>query len=108
MYSRDAFVKEFEELLAKIPKDISFRQLQFDYRQVAFLMAQKLLERYPEILVGKEPSPDQPMAFLTGTGGQSTPVLPVQPVQAGGASGGPNIGPYPHELCHIVCTLINS
>lgn len=109
MYSRDAFVKEFEELLTKIPKEISFRQLQFDYRQVAFLMGLKLMERYPEIIVGKEPCPDQPMAFrMSGTGGQPTPGLPVHPVQEGGGSGGPNIGPYPHELCRMVCTLINS
>jgi hypothetical protein len=63
MFSRDAFVEEFERLLANIPTNTSFRQLQFDYRQVAFLMGQKILERFPEILVGNEPRRDEPAAF---------------------------------------------
>jgi hypothetical protein len=101
MYSRDAFVEEFERLLANIPKDTSFRQLQFNYRQVAFLMGQKILERFPEILVGKEPCRDEPMAFqMLGAGGRPPP----GPLPAGG----PTIGPYPHELCHYVCVLLNS
>ena len=106
MFSRDAFVEEFERLLANIPKDTSFRQLQFDYRQVAFLMGQKILERFPEILVGNEPRRDEPAAFqISGTGGRPPP---FNPIHAGGGSGGPTIGPYPHELCHYVCVLLNS
>jgi len=105
MYSRDAFVEEFEKLLAKIPKDISFRQLQFDYRQVAFSMGQEILERFPEVLVGKEPCRDEPMSFqIAGPGGRP-PIVPANPA---GGTGGPTIGPYPHELCHYVCVLINA
>jgi hypothetical protein len=108
MYSRDAFVEEFAKLLAKIPKDTSFRQLQFDYRQVAFSMGQEILARFPEIIVGKEPCKDEPMAFrmaAPGPGGGRSPIVPANPA---GGTGGPTIGPYPHELCHYVCWIINS
>jgi hypothetical protein len=51
----DTFVQEFERLLERIPNDISFRQLQYDYRQVGFLMGMKVLEKFPEVLVGPPP-----------------------------------------------------
>jgi hypothetical protein len=106
MYSRDAFFEEFEKLLAEIPKDTSFRQLQFDYRQVAFSMGQEILTRFPEILVGKEPCTDEPMAFqMAAPGGGRPPIVPAHPA---GGGGGPTSGPYPHELCHYVCTILNS
>jgi hypothetical protein len=98
MSTSDPFVQEFERLLEKIPANITFRQLQFTYRQVAFLMGMKILEKFPEVLTGPPPS----RAEMSGPAPGAVPAPGPQP------SGGPGIGPYPHELCKIVCTLLGS
>jgi hypothetical protein len=105
MSTSDPFVQEFERLLEKIPADISFRQLRFAYRQVAFLMGMKILEKFPEVLIGPPPSPhgDAPRAERSG-GSAPGPA----PDPGAVAAGGPTIGPYPHELCRIVCTLMGT
>ena len=102
MSTSEIFIEEFERLLERIPKDISFRQLQYDYRQVAFLMGMKVLERFPEVLVGRSPSQlkNEP-APGPGIGGH--PVTPIQ-----GAGPGQGLGPYPHELCTFTCVILSS
>ena len=92
MTTSDAFVQEFELLLGKIPQNISLQQLQYDYRQVAVLMGTKLLQKFPEILVGPQPSP-QP---------EGDPIVGFAP------AGGPVIGPHPHQICAFVCIMLGS
>jgi hypothetical protein len=98
MSTSDPFVQEFEKLLKKIPANITFRQLQFTYRQVAFLMGMTILEKFPEVLTGPPPSRTEM------SGGPTPGAAPG----AGPQPGGPGLGPYPHELCTIVCTLLGS
>jgi hypothetical protein len=96
MSTSDPFVQEFERLLEKIPANTTFRQLQFTYRQVAFLMGMKILEKFPEVLTGPPPT----RAEMSG--GPAPGAAPGPGPQPAG------LGPYPHELCKIVCTLLGS
>jgi hypothetical protein len=111
MATSDTFVQEFKRLLEKIPKDISLQQLQYDYRQVALLMGMKVLDQFPEVLIGPPPSPygDAPSAAMSGGGQAPRPAPPRGPAPHLGESpaGGPWIGPIPHELCRLVCTLMS-
>jgi hypothetical protein len=107
MSSSDIFVNEFERLLERIPKDTSFRQLQYNYRQFAFLMGMKILQNFPEVLIGPAPPPpgDEPSGAENLAGGN----IPIRnPPRGGGNAGGPTIGPYPHELCKIVCAILDT
>lgn len=106
MYKRTVFVEEFARLLETLPRDYSFRELQFDYRVVVFLMGQKILERFPEVLVGPEPCGEELYAYEEGGAGNR--LQPIKPAPGHGGAGGPTIGPYPHWLCQYVCNLINS
>jgi hypothetical protein len=128
----DTFVQEFERLLEKIPKDMSFRQLQYDYRQVAFLMGMKVLEKFPEVLVGPPPQ-SLPPPWWTVVPPQQRQQQPQQqqsqqpqqqqsqqPQQQQGQqqqqqqgqgytiAGGPVIGPHPHQICTFVCIILTS
>lgn len=123
----DTFVQEFERLLERIPKDISFRQLQYDYRQVGFLMGMKVLEKFPEVLVGPPPQ-SLPPPWWTVVPPQQRQ-QPQQQQQQGlqqqsqqqqgqgqgqgqvlgyAPAGGPGLGPYPHGLCPFICTIVSS
>jgi hypothetical protein len=124
----DTFVQEFERLLERIPKEISFRQLQYDYRQVAFLMGMKVLEKFPEVLVGPPPQslpppswtvvPPQPRQQQQGQqqqppqqqqqGQQQQQQGQQQQGQVYSPAGGSGLGPYPHAICSFVCTIVSS
>jgi hypothetical protein len=80
MYTRSAFVKDFEELLEKYSSDSSFVELQFALRQVSSLTALRILSKYPEALLGSPPS---------------------------GQAGGPHMGPGPYPSCAIVCAVLD-
>src|SRR5882757_7829413 len=131
----DTFVHEFEKLLEKIPKDISFRQLQYDYRQVGFLMGMRVLEMFPEVLVGPPPQslpppwwtvPPQQRQQQQQQGQQQQgqqqqgqqqqgqqrqsqqPQQQQQQSQQPLSGPGQGIGPYPHSICSFVCTIMSS
>jgi hypothetical protein len=105
MSTTDPFVQEFERLLEKIPANITFRQLQFSYRQVAFLMGMKILDKFPEVLTGPPPSLHGNAPRAERSGG---PAPGPMPSPGPAPDGGPTIGPYPHELCKLVCALLGS
>lgn len=130
----DTFVQEFERLLERIPKDISFRQLQYDYRQVGVLMGMKVLEKFPEVLVGPPPQSlpppwwtvvqpqqqrqqqgHQPQQQQQQQGQQQQAQQPQQQGQQLQQQGstplsgpGQGIGPYPHSICTFVCTIMSA
>ena len=124
MTTRDSFVQEFERLLERIPNDISLQQFQYDYRQVALLMGMKVLDQFPEVMIGPPPPPYVPGAPMSGGGpgpgptpprGPALPRGPAPPPGAGphlghNPAGGPWIGPIPHGshvFCTWVCTLMS-
>jgi hypothetical protein len=98
MAESETFIQEFETLLKRIPADISFRALQYDYRQVAFLMGMKVLERYPEILTGSPPAEysDAP-----------APIHEGKPVPRPIVRTGPSLNPHPHDICTFSCTILS-
>ena len=97
MATSETFIQEFERLLKKIPTDISFRQLQYDYRQVAVLMAIKVLEMYPEILTGPPPF---------HSSGDPAPAHDGKPVPRPITHTGPSLNPHPHGICTLTCTIL--
>jgi len=126
----DTFVQEFEKLLERIPKDISFRQLQYDYRQVGFRMGMRVLEMFPEVLVGP-PAKSLPPPWWTvppqqrqqqqgqqpqgqqqqgqqQQGQQQQGQQQSQQPQQSQSGPGQGIGPYPHGICSFVCTIMSS
>jgi hypothetical protein len=129
MTTSDTFVQEFERFLETIPKDISFRQLQHDYRQVGFLMGMKVLKMFPEVLIGPPPKslpppwwtavpsqqrsqqPQQQGQQQQGQqqqGQQQQQVLGGYPAAPLGTGPGQGLGPYPHGICSFVCTIMSS
>lgn len=108
MISRDAFAQEFESLLEKLPKEYSFRQAQFAYREVALLMAIKLLQNYPEVLIGRQPGPKDLTTREAGGPRMAPPPPGAGNGGVGVPDGGPGIGPNPHELCSLICQLLNA
>jgi hypothetical protein len=105
MSTDDVFVQEFQRLLQSIPNDISFRQLQYNYRQVAFLMGMKVLEKFPEILIGPRPGSLEAERMSEGSVGFH-PAPP--PRGAAGLGPGQSPGPYPHGLCPLICIILNA
>jgi hypothetical protein len=134
MTTSDTFVQEFERFLETIPKDISFRQLQYDYRQVGFLMGMKVLKMFPEVLIGPPPPSLPPPWWTAVPSQQRSQQYQQQPQQQGqqqqgqqqqgqqqqqqvvgshpaaplGTGPGQGLGPYPHGICAFVCTIMSS
>jgi hypothetical protein len=96
MSTPDAFIKDFDKLLERIPGDYSFAQWQHAYRYVAFTMALKLFDSFPEVVIGKGPGPGP------GPGAHA----PGPEAPAGGP--GKGIGIHPTTICTIVCTALGS
>jgi hypothetical protein len=103
MPKHDAFIEEFEKLLGKIPEHYSLSQWQYAYRSVLYSMGLKILEHFPEAVVGPDPSakPEtspQHAEMMMLSGGPPG----VTPAGSGGTSGGHR----PNILCQLTCTIL--
>lgn len=103
MTNSDAFVQEFKRLLEAIPNDISLRQLQYDYREIALLMGIKVLDLFPQVMIGLPPSPhrEAPGTEMSRGGpapdSEPSPNIGPMPHTLQNAAAGPWIGPIPHQ-----------
>jgi hypothetical protein len=105
MPKHDAFIAEFEKLLGKIPEHYSLEQWQYAYRNVVYSMGLKILERFPEAIVGPDPAtnavkPPQPPQMRVLSAGGPPPALPAG---AGGSTGGHR----PNVVCKLVCAVLD-
>jgi hypothetical protein len=55
MSNREVFTEKFRQLLREIPDNYSLQEWQFLYRQVIFSMGMRILERFPNDVVGPDP-----------------------------------------------------
>ena len=98
MAKRDAFLEEFKSLLGSIPKDYSLPQWQFAYRQVLYSMGMRILKKFPDAVVGPDPSAAQ------GAG----PKPGQSPSKSRGAGiDGQTGGYHPSIVCKLVCTVLD-
>jgi hypothetical protein len=103
MPKHDAFIEDFEKLLAKIPEHYSLAQWQYAYRNVLYSMGLKILENFPQAVVGPDPSakqgtpPEHAEMMMLGGG-------PPGAIPAG--SGGSTGGHRPNILCQLTCTIL--
>jgi hypothetical protein len=105
MSKHDAFIAEFNELLKKFPEHSSLAQWQYAYRSVAYSMGLEILRRFPEAVVGPEPSEHRPvpspppeMRMLSAGG---------PPTASAAGSGGTGGGKHPNIVCRLVCTILD-
>jgi hypothetical protein len=98
MPHHDTFTKDFDKLLAIIPDDFTLAQWQFAYRSVVYSMGMKILERFPEAVIGSRPHVQPaPHVEMMTTGGAQIPA----------AAGGPGGGGHPHTICTLVCLVVS-
>ncbi len=107
MSKHDAFIAEFEKLLGTIPEHYTLAQWQYAYRNVVYSMGLRILERFPEAVVGPEPTarpempPPPPPQMMALSGGAPPGALPA-------GSGGSTGGKHPNLVCRLVCTVLDA
>ena len=97
MSELDTLTQEFDRLLDGIRTDASLEEWQYAYRKIIFSGAMKLLENFPEIIIGPPPSPPPP-----GEEQGSNLRAGAHPITDGQPP------PYrPSTICQLVCIVVN-
>ena len=95
MAERNDFIEDFKRLLDRIPDTHSLPQWQFAYRQVIYSMGLKILENFPEDVVG--PDPTEPVAAAHNS-----------TITSGGVSSAHSggLGGHPNTVCKLACAVL--
>jgi hypothetical protein len=95
MSNREVFTEKFRQLLREIPDNYSLQEWQFLYRQVIFSMGMRILERFPNDVVGPDP--------FSGAPAPPPGPLPIRGQPDGGGSRG---GGYQPGLAGLVGVIL--
>jgi hypothetical protein len=104
MSNLDTLAEQFERLLEGVSGKYSLAEWRYAYEKVIYFGAMKILEDFPEIIVGPPPPPmESKKGPAPAHGGPATLGKPIHPVIAGQSP------PYhPSSIGKLVCIVLGN
>ena len=109
MSDLDTLTEQFERLLDGVNTEYSLEEWRYAFREIIYAGAMKILEEFPEIVVGPAPS-TPPQQQQTPPQQQQTPPQQQQQQGPGFHPAAPGQRPpyYPSGIFHLICIALGN